>query len=357
MKTVSLIDSLNSIRKLTDQIGRKIKIMEVCGTHTVCAFRSGLRSLLPKNLELISGPGCPVCVTDVSFIDFLMEIARSPETIIATFGDMLRVPGSTGSLEYMRAQGAKIEVLYSPMEGVSMAENNPQNKIVLPGIGFETTAPAVAWSIMEAYRRKLANYFVLSAHKTMPEAMMALLSNGDVKIDAFLCPGHVSAIIGILPYKPIAEKFHTPCVITGFEPIDMIGGIEASLKQIASSQSKVENAYRRAVAEEGNTKAKEIMNEVFESTSAFWRGLGEIEGSGLKIRQKYQKFDAAKKFISLKPPQKKEPALCRCGDILRGAATPEHCKLFRKSCTPDTPVGACMVSSEGTCSTYFHYQK
>ncbi len=352
---LSLKNQLASIHTLAGKIGRKIKIMEVCGTHTVSAFRSGLRTLLPENVELISGPGCPVCVTDISFVDFAMSIAKEQDTIIATFGDMLRVPGSNGSLEYARAQGARVEVLYSPLDAVALAENNPMKNVIFLGVGFETTTPTVAWSIIEASRKKLSNYFVLSAHKTMPQAMMTLLSSGEVKIDAFLCPGHVSAIIGTLPYKPITEKFHTPCVITGFESFDIARGIASALKQIASSDAFVENAYPRAVKEEGNVKARRIMYEVFEEASAFWRGLGEIKGSGLNIRNKYSALDAAKKFGVIKPLQRKEPAGCRCGDVLRGSSTPKECKLFRKKCTPETPVGACMVSSEGTCAAYFHF--
>ncbi len=357
MKSSSFQSHLNSVRNLADKIGRKVKIMEVCGTHTVSAFRSGLRSLLPRNVELISGPGCPVCVTDSSFIDFAIEIAKLPNTIIATFGDMLRVPGTDGSLEKQRAKGAKVEVLYSPIEAVAIAECNPQSNIIFLGVGFETTTPTIAWSIIRAFKENITNYFVLSAHKTMPEAMMTLLDGGDLRIDAFLCPGHVSAIIGTIPYETIVRKFKTPCVITGFEALDLIKGIEAALQQIAMGEARVENAYERAVKKEGNPKAREIMYEVFEKSNAFWRGLGEIKASGLSIKTKYQALDAARKFSVIKPSVRKEPQGCRCGDILRGAVTPNECKLFRKTCTPDNPIGACMVSSEGTCAAYFHYQQ
>ena len=348
---------LESIRRLAQQIGRPIRLMEVCGTHTMTAFRSGLRSLLPANVALLSGPGCPVCVTPDDYVDRAIAIARRSDAIITTFGDLLRVPGTESSLERERATGADIRVVYSALDALALAKKQPNRKVVFLGVGFETTAPTVAWSIRQAGRDGLGNFLVLSAHRTMPPAMAALLQGGEVAIDGFLCPGHVSAIIGLRPYEFICRDYSLPCVAAGFEADDMLAAIAMLLKQTAEHRAQVENQYVRGVSAEGNPEAQAIMAEVFEPCDAEWRGLGTIPSSGLSIRAEYRAHDAQ---AALAPQPCAKPAkrsACLCGDVLRGAKLPTACALFRTTCTPETPVGACMVSSEGACAAYYKYGK
>lgn len=352
---------LESIHQLAKQIGRSIRLMEVCGTHTMTAFRSGLRSLLPPNVALLAGPGCPVCVTPDDFVDQAIAIARRPDAIITTFGDLLRVPGTESSLERERARGADIRVVYSPLDALALAAKHPGRKIVFLGVGFETTAPTVAWAIRKAACDGHANFLVLSAHRTMPPAMAALLRGGEVAIDGFLCPGHVSAIIGTRPYAFICRDYSLPCVVAGFEADDMLAAIEMLLKQLAEKRAQVENQYTRGVSADGNLEAQAIMEEVFEPCDAEWRGLGTIAASGLRIRAAYRAHDAQVVLAPRQAPTTrpcvrpaKRPA-CLCGDVLRGAKLPTACTLFRTVCTPDTPVGACMVSSEGACAAYYRY--
>jgi len=279
-----------------------------------------------------------------------------PKTIITTFGDMIRVPGTESSLEYARASGAKIEVVYSPAEALIKAKQNPGFKVIFLGVGFETTIPAIAWTIKEADLKNIDNFYVLCAHKTIPQAMAALMK-GKVKINGFMCPGHVSVIIGGKAYNQICRDFKIPCVVTGFEPLDMVLGIEMLLQQIADKRAEVEIQYSRSVSERGNLEAQAIIQEVFDVCDSKWRGVGTIPQSGLVIKDKYSSFDAEKEFTDLKVPSPKEHKDCICGEILQGIKLPYDCKLFRKKCTPDTPVGACMVSGEGTCAAYYKYSE
>ena len=352
---MSLSSSLLSMARLTHELGRPVRIMEVCGTHTMAAFRSGLRSLMPKGLSLLSGPGCPVCVTPDRFVDEAIALAHRPDILVTTFGDMLRVPGSEKSLEQARAEGANARVVYSPLDALQMAREQPERKIVFLGVGFETTAPAVAWTVLQAEEEGLSNYFVLCAHKTMPNAMAALLAGGQVKVDGFLCPGHVSAIIGSRAYEFIPRKYGVPCVVAGFEPADMAASMEMILRQLAEKSPRVEIQYQRAVTPEGNPKAQETLRRAFVECDAEWRGLGVIPASGLAIAPKYAARDALPLLAGLPLPAAKPHTGCRCGEVLRGAVTPPECPLFRTRCTPAAPIGACMVSSEGTCAAYYKY--
>jgi hydrogenase expression/formation protein HypD len=345
---------LQEIRERAGRIGRAVQLMEVCGTHTMAAFRTGLRSLLPPSVRLLSGPGCPVCVTPNAFLDTAIAIARQPNTCVATFGDMLRVPGSRLSLERARAEGAKVVVVYSALDAAAWARAHPTIETVFLGVGFETTAPGTAWALTEAVRTA-PNFSVLCGHKTMPKAMAALLSCGDVRIDGFLCPGHVSVIIGAEAYDALARQHRTPCVVSGFEGADMLESIAMLLRQIEEGRADVEVQYTRAVRHQGNRRALDLLNEVFEECDAAWRGLGVICGSGLRIREKFRNNDAQARFAGLVVEPSVEPRGCACGDVLRGAAKPTECPLFGTVCTPGNPVGACMVSSEGTCAAYYKY--
>lgn len=346
---------LEIIQNLADQIGRRVQIMEVCGTHTMTAFRSGLRSLLPDHITLISGPGCPVCVTPNAFIDRAIAISRLPEVSIATFGDLVRVRGTESSLELERAKGARIHVVYSASDAILEAEQHPERTVVFLGVGFETTAPTVAWTLKKALQNSISNYSVLCSHKTMPHAMAGLLQGGQVRIDGFLCPGHVSAIIGSRPYDFICHDHHIPCVVAGFEPMDMIIAIEMLLKQLVENRAENEIQYTRGVSEQGNLNAQMMMHDVFEECDTEWRGLGNIPGSGLRIRNAFNAHDAQVIWPQLTMPEPSDTSKCICGDILRGLRTPLECPLFRKQCTPAAPKGACMVSSEGTCAAYYKY--
>lgn len=346
---------LETLRELAARLARPARIMEVCGTHTVAAFRSGLRSLLPDNVSLLSGPGCPVCVTPAAYLDRAIALARIERVAIATFGDLLRVPGTESSLERERARGARVKVVYSPLDALRDAAAHPEQQSVFLGVGFETTAPAVAWTIKQAAADRRLNFSVLCAHKTMPQAMAALLRGGDVKVDGFLCPGHVSAIIGSRPYEFICRDYGIPCVVAGFEPADMIQAIEMLLRQIVERRAAVDIQYTRGAGADGNLEALAIMDEVFEACDDDWRGLGIIPGSGLHLRPAFEAYDALQCWPNLSLPQPAAPAGCICGDVLRGARTPAECPLFRTRCTPEMPAGACMVSSEGACAAYFRY--
>lgn len=347
-------EQVRTIGELAARIGRPVKLMEVCGTHTMAAFRSGLRSLLPAGVTLLSGPGCPVCVTSTGYVDRAVAIAAQPDTVVATFGDMIRVPGTESSLERARAGGAHVRVVYSALDALEEARANPGRRVVFLGVGFETTVPGTAWAIREA-ARGVPNFQVLCAHKTMPRAMAALLRGGDVKVDAFLCPGHVSVVIGSRAYEFICRDHGIPCVVTGFEGADLLAGIGMCLRQIAERRAEVEIQYARAVDRDGNPKALSAIRDVFEESDDEWRGLGSIPGSGLTIRGRLAKQDAMFSFGRLPVPRPKDPPGCRCGDVLRGAVAPTECPLFRTRCTPDHPVGACMVSSEGSCAAYYSY--
>jgi len=329
-------------------------LMEVCGTHTMSIYQHGIRSLLPEQIKLVSGPGCPVCVTPIGFVDRAVAYARQPDTIIATFGDMIRVPGSTSSLLREKALGADVQIVYSPLDAVKLAAKHPEKRVVFLGVGFETTAPTIGGSLLEAKQLGLHNYFVLCAHKTMPAPMAALTSDPELKVDGYLCPAHVSAVIGADAYRPLSEEYGVPCVVTGFEPLDMLRGIQMLAQQIVSGRAEVENEYQRIVKAEGNQRALQILHQVFEPCDADWRGIGSIRGSGLRIRDEFAAFDAEQQLsVQVEPP--KEHKGCLCGEILKGKVAPKDCPLFRKGCTPENPVGACMVSSEGTCAAEYKY--
>lgn len=330
--------------------------MEVCGTHTVTARRAGIHSLLPEGVRLLSGPGCPVCVTPVGYIDHAVALARQPGVVVATFGDLIRVPGSTTSLEAARAEGGSVRVVYSALDALELAASEPAKLVVFLGVGFETTAPTVAAALLEAAERDLTGFTVLSAHRLIPPALEALLGvdSEGLRIDGFLAPGHVSTIIGVEPYRFVAERHGRPVVVAGFEAEDMLLGVDALLRQLVEGRSVVENAYRRAVREEGNPTARELLYRAFEPTDCVWRGLGTIAQSGLALRPELSRHDAASRIeVTVEEPV--EPAGCRCGTILRGEAGPEDCPLFAGTCTPEHPVGACMVSSEGACSAAFRF--
>ncbi len=344
------------IKQLAAEVGRDVQFMEVCGTHTMAAFRSGLPRLLPDSVRLISGPGCPVCVTDTNYIDAAIALCRRPDVIVATFGDLVRVPGSESSLEQERAAGATVRIVYSPSNALALARECPAKQVVFLGIGFETTAPTVAWSIWKAAKDGLANYSVLCAHKTMPHAMEALLKDHAVKIDGFMCPGHVSVITGAQLYRFICEEYRIPCVVSGFEPWDMLKTIAMLLAQVAEGRAEVEVEYSRSVSEQGNQAAQRLMDEVFEECDVSWRGIGTIPRSGLQLRPQYAAFDAAHRLGMRFSEARVHPG-CRCGDVLRGVLTPPACQLFGTACTPLHPFGPCMVSAEGTCAAYFKYEK
>jgi hydrogenase expression/formation protein HypD len=332
---------------------KEITLMEVCGGHTMAIHRFGLHSLLPPNIRLLSGPGCPVCVSSQHFLDTAIAYSKIPGTIIATYGDLIRVPGSVSSLEKEKANGHDIRIIYSVMEALEIARTNPEKQVIFLGIGFETTAPATAAAIVEAKKGNLTNFFVLSAHKVMPPVMKALSEDG-FKIDGFIAPGHVSAITGTAIYDDLAAVSKSGVVVAGFEPVDLMQAILMLVRQIESDSPKVEIQYKRVVQREGNKIAQGLLTQVFELKDDRWRGLGMIPKSGLKIRDDFSSFDAEKHFtVTVQEPV--DPKGCICGLILRGLKTPNDCRLFATACTPSDPVGACMVSGEGTCAAYYKY--
>ena len=348
---------ITKIGRMVSDYGKDITLMEVCGTHTVAISRIGLRKLFPSNLKLLSGPGCPVCVTPNDYLDRAIAYCRRNDVLITTFGDMLRVPGSTSSLEKEKGRGANVRVVYSPIDALKIAKDNPKKKIIFLGVGFETTSPTIAATIKTAEAGNIKNFFVQSGHKVIPPAMEALLADKKVKVDGFICPGHVSTIIGSVPYEFIPKKYNIPCVIVGFEPLDVVEGVYMLIEQIVEGQKpSVQIQYTRSVKREGNPKAVALMEEVFECEDSNWRGLGMIPESGLKIREGFSAFDAVKNVeVNVEPIR--ENKQCVCGEVLRGVKSPLECKLFGKICTPENPIGACMVSSEGTCSAYYKYEE
>ena len=330
------------------------RFMEFCGGHTVTIFRYGIRQVLPATIEMVSGPGCPICVTANAELDKAIALAQIPEVITATFGDMLKVPGSHTSLQELKADGADVRMVYSTSDALKMAEENPTKSVVFLGIGFETTAPTVAASILQAADKRISNYYVLSLHKLCPPVIRAILDAGEVRLHGLICPGHVSTIIGSHPWEFIARDYGIPCVVSGFEPLDILQCVAMLVAQVEKGRSEVEIAYRRGVRPEGNQEALKLMERVFEPGPAAWRGIGEVPDSGLKIRTEYQHFDAELAF-DIDPGPPSQPEGCICGDILRGVKTPADCPLFGKACTPQYPVGPCMVSSEGSCAAYYNY--
>ncbi len=352
-----MLDEIHKANQLIDEacrkLDRQINIMEVCGTHTVSIFRCGIRSILPEGLKLLSGPGCPVCVTDQSFIDITLRFADMPDVIVATYGDMIRVPGRAGSLE-TKSQNANVKIILSSEDALQLAKDNPDKTVVFIAVGFETTAPATAIAVKEAVQEGIENFCVFSGHKLVVPAMQELLAEKNHKIDAFLCPGHVSVIIGSDAYAPIVEKFARPCVVAGFEPLQIIKGLAEICRQLAEEKPQLACVYDAAVKPSGNTIAQKILSEFFDSADGYWRGLGKIEKSTLRLKEDYSKFDALKRFGIEEVPAE-DITGCRCGEVLCGLIDPPVCKMFGEECTPDSPVGPCMVSSEGACSAWFKY--
>lgn len=336
------------------ELDGELRFMEVCGTHTVSIFRSGVRSLLSSKVVHLSGPGCPVCVTHDSEVAAFLELAGR-NAIIATFGDLMRVPGpDKKSLKAAQAEGARVKVVYSPFDALKIAQDNPADKVVFLGVGFETTAPAIAATVKVAGEQGLTNFSVLCFHKLVPPALAALVQDPDLQVEAFLLPGHVSAIIGLEPYRFLAERHHIPAVVAGFEPVDILQALDLFVTMRRQGRAEVVNAYTRVVSDQGNPKAVAVMNEVFETTDALWRGIGLIPGSGLRMREEYAAYDAMRVF-DLTLADVPEIKGCRCGDVLKGKLSPDKCPLFGKACTPAAPVGPCMVSTEGSCAAYYKY--
>jgi len=342
------------LQRIRDRSRHPMRIMEFCGTHTVSIFRHGIRALLPPTIELLSGPGCPICVTANSDLDWAIAMAQEPEVIVTTFGDMLRVPGSRSSLERAKAEGADVLVVYSPLDALQVARRNPDRPVVFLGIGFETTAPTVAASVVQAVEEGMENLYVLPLHKLTPPAMRAILESGESRLDGVIGPGHVTTVIGSEVWGFLPETYGISCVVAGFEPLDILRGIYALVDRFEAGRPGVDNVYSRSVRPQGNRAALEYMNRVYEACPADWRGLGTIEDSGLRLRREFAHLDARKHF-AVDPGPPEEPAGCICGDVVRGAATPTECPLYGNVCTPHSPVGPCMVSSEGTCAAYYRY--
>lgn len=335
---------------------KQINIMEVCGTHTMAISRSGLRQLLPPEINLISGPGCPVCVTSSTDIDWIIGIAMQYPVTLFTFGDMMRVPGTNSSLEMEKTRGKDIRICYSPLDSLNFARENPEKNVVFIAIGFETTAPLTAVILKRAYEENIKNFYIYDIHKLVPPALELLLTDEEIKIDGFLCPGHVSAIIGSTPYQFIADKYGIPCVISGFEPGDIMESIDMMVKQFNSGNPSVQIQYSRVVTSTGNPTAISMIYKVFELSDSIWRGIGNLPKTGLKLKRKYSMFDARKKFPA-NIENSGEPAGCQCGNVLKGIMKPTDCKLFAKACKPEYPIGPCMVSSEGSCAAYYKYER
>jgi hydrogenase expression/formation protein HypD len=342
------------IKREASRLARPPKFMEVCGTHTVAIFRSGIRELLKGYVELISGPGCPVCVTPDFLIDRAIAYARQGY-IVSSFGDMLRVPGTDSSLLAARASGAHVAVVTSPLEVVDLAKANPAREVLFLAVGFETTAPGTALLLDRVIRENLGNVKIIPGHKVIPPAMESLLDDPARSISGFLCPGHVSSIIGIKPYVPISRKYRIPCVVTGFEASDILEALLMLVRQLNEGRCETENQYWRGVRPEGNPKALALLEHYFETGDTEWRGFGKIERSGLLLRPEYQAFDAVR-TIPAELPQPRSLKGCKCGDVLRGIITPDRCGLFSRECTPQSPLGPCMVSGEGVCLTYYQYR-
>ncbi|MCJ7521907.1 MAG: hydrogenase formation protein HypD [Dehalococcoidia bacterium] len=345
-------------KRLVSSIQRKsvkaVRLMEFCGGHTVSIARHGIRQLLPSTIEMLSGPGCPVCVTANVDLDKAIALARFPDVVITTFGDMIKVPASHSSLQQVKAQGGDIRIVYSTQDALEIARDNPGRPVVFIGIGFETTAPTVAASVLQAEQQGIDNYYVLSQHKLCPPVIKTLLDSGEVKLDGIICPGHVSAIIGSHPYEFIPRDYGIACVVSGFEPLDILLCVDMLVTQIESGKPGVEIAYRRGVKPEGNRVALELLYKVFEVCDGNWRGIGVVPGSGLKLRKEYKRYDAEHAF-RIEPGEPVEPRGCICGDILRGVKTPLDCRLFKTACNPEHPVGPCMVSAEGSCAAHYQY--
>lgn len=350
-RDAALVKKITAAIKARSQ--KPLRVMEVCGGHTLAIRKFGIPQLLPSHIELVSGPGCPVCVTDRTAIDRVIAFSRVSGVKVATYGDLIRVPGSESSLDQEKARGADVNIVYSSLEAIEMARANPNRKIVFTGIGFETTTPASAVAVLEAARLGLNNFFVFSMHKLMPPAMDALIEQG-IHIDGYIGPGHVTTIAGAGMYNALVEKHRIAIVVTGFEPVDLLQAILMLVEMHEENRAGVEIQYRRAVTLSGNPKAKEMVSTVFEVSDEHWRGLGKIINSGLRLRSTYKAFDALLN-IPVDVPQAVEPRGCICGEVLRGIKRPTDCRLFAKTCTPANPVGACMVSGEGACQAYYNH--
>jgi len=358
MKYIDEYRDKKLISALTGQIRKSAlgdyTFMEVCGGHTAAIHRFGIHSLLPENIKLISGPGCPVCVSGTDFIDKAIAYSQMDYVIITSFGDLLRIPGSSASLEKMKAAGADVRIVLSALEALDIAQDNPSKKVVFPAIGFETTAPGTAVTVIQASKSKTENFFLLCGHKVMPPAMEAIIKEG-VRLDGFICPGHVAAITGSAIFDFIPEKYNLGCVVTGFEPADLLQSILMLIRQVNSRTPAVEIQYNRVVTEGGNKLAQKSLYEVFEPCDMQWRGLGLIPLSGLALKKEFRMFDI-EKSIPLNIEVLQENEQCICGEILRGIKRPPDCQLFANLCLPENPVGACMVSPEGSCNTYYKYR-
>ncbi len=339
------------IKAACEKVGRRIQVMEVCGTHTVSIFRSGVRSILPDGVKLLSGPGCPVCVTDQGYIDVVLQLADRDDCLIATYGDMIRVPGQDGSLE---TRQAKSRIVLSADDALQLAKTYPDKTVVFVAVGFETTTPATAVVVRDAAHQGIKNFCVLCAHKLVVPAMQTLLSAKNDKIDAFLCPGHVSVIIGYEAYAPVVNQYKRPCVVAGFEPVQIMEALAEICDQMAKGQPMLKSMYTAVVTAEGNLTAQALVSDTFDVTDAYWRGLGKIEQSGLELKPKYEAFDAFKRFGLTEVPGQCNTG-CRCGEVLCGLVDPKDCGLFGQACTPESPIGPCMVSSEGACAAWYKY--
>lgn len=331
--------------------------MEICGTHTMSIAKAGIKAMLPENIRLLSGPGCPVCVTTCDVIDSILELSESKNIIIAAYGDMLKVPGSKKgeSLVLKKAEGARVETVYSPMDAIRIANKNPEKEVVFLGVGFETTSPGTAAALLSAKEENIKNFSVLCMLKRVEPALRALIESDGFNIDGFLCPGHVAVITGEEGFEFLCSNYKIPSVIAGFEPNEIITAITLLLKQIKNNEAKLENAYKSVVSHEGNLLAKEVVKKCMEPCTSNWRGLGNIENSGLALKEEFEEFDAAKKF-KMEFKEAKEKSACRCGDVICGRISPHECPMFGKTCTPEDPEGACMVSSEGACAAAYKYE-
>lgn len=361
MKYIQEYRGRDDARRLAEAIrglplGRRITLMEVCGSHTMAIHRFGIRDLLPETVNLISGPGCPVCVTEMAYIDRAVAIGRLPGVMLTTFGDMMKVPGARTTLSHERAAGRDIRVVYSTLDALEVARRRPDRQVVFLGVGFETTAPTVAAAVQQARRERLENFSVLVAHKLIPPAMDVLARDPAVGVHGYLCPAHVSAVIGARAYEFLPQRYGVACAVVGFEPLDILQGVRLLAEQIIRGAPTVDNEYARVVRPEGNLAAQRLLAETFQPCDDRWRGIGLLPGSGLELREEFREFDAAARFpVPLEPAA--EPAGCRCGDILKGICQPPDCALFGTACVPESPVGACMVSSEGTCAAWYKYRR
>jgi hydrogenase expression/formation protein HypD len=358
MKYVNEYRNPGEVKKYIEEIHRittqSWSIMEICGGQTHGLVKNGLLDLLPKEITMVHGPGCPVCVTPLHLIDHAVELAMKPNVILCSFGDMLRVPGSSKSLLQAKAEGADIKILYSPLEALNIARQHPEKEVVFFAVGFETTAPANALSVYQAEQLGITNFSILVSHVLVPPAMEAILGDQETRIQAFLAAGHVSTIMGFEEYYPIAEKYKVPIVSTGFEPLDLVQGILMCVKQLESGEYRIENQYGRVVHPEGNIKAREVIQRVFDVSDRSWRGIGVIPSSGYELKEKYRPFDARYRFEGGTHDVKENP-ICIAGDILKGTRKPVDCPAFGRQCDPEHPQGAPMVSSEGACAAYYHY--